>query len=284
MGACESRKSFESTLALTVGGNDYQVDQPARLSAVEGGSVTLPCTFSYPAHLRPRGFDVAWSVGYYHGLTIFILSRAYTHREYEGRITFLGSPDHNHTASIRLDRLRMSDSGRYYCRVMILSERDVTVHSIWGTDLSVQAPTERPSVTVTVTLVVENTTPRGSPPWVPFVAGGGGLLLLLLGAGVVICICQRKRRRRRREVIKKQVPDDPPAVDKHLDQHQEDAADVPENYSPNVPVSQGDGSKEIVYAVVKVKESSTPRNVSHPEPKDLYAAVRFTPTTIRLPV
>ncbi|XP_078284326.1 uncharacterized protein LOC144609697 [Rhinoraja longicauda] len=159
----------------------------------------------------------------------------------------------------------MRDSGRYFCRVKILGEHPEVWQNITGTYLSVQAPTERPSVTVTVTvtMAVESITPRGSARWVPYVAGGGGLLLLLLllGAGVVICICQRKRRRRRR-----------------------DAADVPENYSPNVPVSQGDGSEEIVYAVVKVKESSTPRNVSHPEPKDLYAAVRFTPTPSRLPV
>ncbi|XP_078284193.1 paired immunoglobulin-like type 2 receptor beta [Rhinoraja longicauda] len=189
------------TVALTVGGNGYQVDQPARLSAVEGGSVTLPCSFSYPAHLRPRGFDVMWWVGHDHGLTIFTLSPPYTHWEYEGRITFLGSPDHNHTASIRLDRLRMSDSGRYICWVKILGERHAEWQSDQGTDLSVQAPTERPSVTVTVTVVVESTTPRGSPPWVLFVAKGGGLLLLLLGAGVVIWICQRKRRRRRRDCL-----------------------------------------------------------------------------------
>ncbi|XP_078283846.1 uncharacterized protein LOC144609290 [Rhinoraja longicauda] len=111
-----------------------------------------------------RGFDVAWWVGNVHGWPIFILSRAYTHREYKGRITFLGSPDHNHTASIRLDRLRMSDSGRYYCWVMILSEGDAEWQSDQGTDLSVQAPTERPSatvtVTVTVTVAVEGTTPR----------------------------------------------------------------------------------------------------------------------------
>ncbi|XP_078283845.1 paired immunoglobulin-like type 2 receptor beta [Rhinoraja longicauda] len=165
--------------------NAKKVDQPAGLSAVEGGSVTLPCSFSYPAHLRPRGIDVSWRAGYYHGPTIFNLTRAYTDREYEGRITFLGSPDHDHTASIRLDRLRSSDSGRYFCRLMIPGEHHKIWQSVPGTNLSVQAPTERPSITV----VVESTTPRGSPPWVLFVAKCGGLLLL--GAGVVICVVLR---------------------------------------------------------------------------------------------
>ncbi|XP_032872883.1 paired immunoglobulin-like type 2 receptor beta [Amblyraja radiata] len=207
-------------VALTDGGNGYLVDQPEQVNGVEGGSVTLPCSFSYPVNLRPRGFDVSWRFGEFHGQFIFNRSQAIIHSRYKGRITFVGSPIRDHTASIRLDNLRRNDSGRYFCRVKILGERNDVCQSITGTLLSVG---ERPSVPVTVesttsterpnvTVTVEHTTPGGTPPWLPFGAGGCGLvlllqlisrtvvLLLLLIAGVVICIHQRERKRKAKNV------------------------------------------------------------------------------------
>ncbi|XP_055486507.1 paired immunoglobulin-like type 2 receptor beta [Leucoraja erinacea] len=190
-------------VALTDGGKDHRVDQPRRVYGVEGGSVTLPCNFSYPAHLRPRGFDVAWRYGNFHGPFIFNLTQAFTDSLYKGRITLLGFPIRDHTASIRLDNLRRRDSGRYYCRVGILGID--AWQSLTGTLLSFGV---KPSVPVTVKsttstvranfpVTVGSTTPGEPTPWRPFVAGGCGLvLLLLLIAGVVICIRQRERRRK----------------------------------------------------------------------------------------
>ncbi|XP_032872882.1 paired immunoglobulin-like type 2 receptor beta [Amblyraja radiata] len=214
-------------VALTDGGNGFWVDQPRQVNGVEGGSVTLPCNLSYPDNRRPRGFDVFWRFGEFHGQFIFNRLRAFTYSHYKGRITFVGFPIRDHTASIRLDNLRRNDSGRYFCRLMILGDVNDVWQSFKGTLLSVgerpsvtvtvesTSSTERPSVTVTVerttpterpnvTVTVEHTTPGGTPPWLPFGAGGCGLvlllqlisrtvvLLLLLIAGVLICIRQRE--------------------------------------------------------------------------------------------
>uniref|UniRef100_A0A674J456 Immunoglobulin domain-containing protein n=1 Tax=Terrapene triunguis TaxID=2587831 RepID=A0A674J456_9SAUR len=78
----------------------YQITHPVSLSAPAGGSVTLPCSFTYPREIEP-------------------LRDGFTHPDYGGRIVLVGDPQGNRTASIRIDRLRESDASEYVCHVRV---------------------------------------------------------------------------------------------------------------------------------------------------------------------
>ncbi|CAM5138899.1 unnamed protein product [Natator depressus] len=62
----------------------YQVTQPESLSAPAGGSVTLPCNFTYPREIEPlRDLRVYWRLGF-HGQFIYNHTEGFTHPDYGG--------------------------------------------------------------------------------------------------------------------------------------------------------------------------------------------------------
>ncbi|KAM9111581.1 uncharacterized protein ACDP82_021333 isoform 2-T2 [Pangshura tecta] len=89
----------------------YTITQPKSLSAPAGGSVTLPCAFTYPAEIEPlRDLRVHWRRGGFHGEFIYNHTERFTHWDYRGRIALVGDPRGNRTASICIDQLRESDA------------------------------------------------------------------------------------------------------------------------------------------------------------------------------
>uniref|UniRef100_A0A8C3F3L6 Ig-like domain-containing protein n=1 Tax=Chrysemys picta bellii TaxID=8478 RepID=A0A8C3F3L6_CHRPI len=98
----------------------YQITQPVSLSAPAGGSVTLPCTFIYPDEIEPlRDLRVYWRRGGFHGEFIYNHTEGFTHWDYGDRIVLVGDPRGSQTASIRIDRLRESDTSEYVCHVRV---------------------------------------------------------------------------------------------------------------------------------------------------------------------
>ncbi|XP_062903660.1 uncharacterized protein LOC134346255 isoform X2 [Mobula hypostoma] len=127
-------------LQLTVAwssGNGFRVEQPKYIEAVENEPVTLTCTFTRPEISSLRDIDVRWRVRNYYTAGIFRYLNNHTHKDFRGRIKFLGSPFRDNTGSIRLLRVRELDSNIYFCSVVILGE----VYTGPGTVLSVQART-----------------------------------------------------------------------------------------------------------------------------------------------
>ncbi|XP_065425240.1 uncharacterized protein LOC103307443 [Chrysemys picta bellii] len=89
----------------------YQITQPVSLSAPAGGSVTLPCTFTYPDEIEPlQDLRVYWRRGGFHGKFIYNHTEGFTRWDYRGRIVLVGDPRGSRTASIRIDRLQESDA------------------------------------------------------------------------------------------------------------------------------------------------------------------------------
>ncbi|KAM9111576.1 paired immunoglobulin-like type 2 receptor beta [Pangshura tecta] len=98
----------------------YTITQPESLSAPAGGSVTLPCAFTYPAEIEPlRDLRVHWRRGGFHGEFIYNHTERFTHQDYRGRITLVGDPRGRRTASICIDQLRESDASEYLCHVRV---------------------------------------------------------------------------------------------------------------------------------------------------------------------
>ncbi|XP_065425237.1 paired immunoglobulin-like type 2 receptor beta isoform X2 [Chrysemys picta bellii] len=113
------------------------------LSAPAGGSVILPCAFTYPDELEPlRDVRVYWRRGGFHGEFIYNHTEGFTHPDYRGRIVLVGDPRGSRTASIRIDRLQESDASEYICLVRV--QRNDGQWEQWrgypGTHLTVTAP------------------------------------------------------------------------------------------------------------------------------------------------
>ncbi|XP_026517587.1 paired immunoglobulin-like type 2 receptor alpha, partial [Terrapene carolina triunguis] len=166
----------------------YQINQTESLSAPAGGSVTLPCAFTYPREIEPLGdVRIYWRLGF-HGKFIYNHTEGFTHPDYGGRIVLVGDPRGSRTASIRIDQLRESDASEYVCHVMV-QKNDGTWEQ-WrrhpGTNLTVTAqalPTNAPS-TAQATIPATATTQRPARPGAAPVIGGllAGAVLL---AGII---------------------------------------------------------------------------------------------------
>ncbi|XP_044857487.1 paired immunoglobulin-like type 2 receptor beta [Mauremys mutica] len=173
----------------------YMTSLPEFLSAPAGGSVTLPCTFWYPPGFEsPQDLRVHWGRGGYHGELIYSHTEGFTHPDYGGRITLVGDPRGNRTASIRIDRLRESDASMYVCEIRAQkSNRWESWRSYPGTNLTVtvrEAPsttdsTRHPEMVTTGTGGAERTYPRRIDT-VHLVLIG--LVLLLSKAGIFIVV------------------------------------------------------------------------------------------------
>ncbi|XP_039355652.1 paired immunoglobulin-like type 2 receptor beta [Mauremys reevesii] len=121
----------------------YTITQPESLSAPAGGSVTLPCAFTYPDEIEPlRDVQVYWRRGGFFGPFIYNHTEGFTHPDYRGRIALVGDPRGSRTASIRIDRLRESDASEYVCNIRV--QKNDGQWEQWrshpGTQLTVTAP------------------------------------------------------------------------------------------------------------------------------------------------
>ncbi|XP_072906125.1 protein turtle homolog B-like [Hemitrygon akajei] len=120
-------------------GSKFQVEQPKDVEGEEGGSTSLPCSFTYPDTSRPRDINISWKVGNYNGAYIFTSLLNHTNREYRGWIEFLGSPLRDKTGSIPLHWLNQVDSNIYFCSVTMIGEEYKMWQSTSGTVLKVKA-------------------------------------------------------------------------------------------------------------------------------------------------
>ncbi|XP_029437582.1 uncharacterized protein LOC115078731 [Rhinatrema bivittatum] len=128
--------------------SEFQVYQPDVLLPLEGDSVTISCSFSYPPELEPvLEVNVLWRAGEEDFCGEFI----YNHMEnfvlpfYADRISLVGDPRGEQSGSIRIDDLQALDSKKYCCRVQMWSRNGSL--SVWqnrfGTRLQVGVFTGR---------------------------------------------------------------------------------------------------------------------------------------------
>ncbi|XP_075062548.1 sialic acid-binding Ig-like lectin 12 [Mixophyes fleayi] len=104
--------------------SEYCTEQQGTITVEVGGSVTLPCTFSYPKKSDSSSeVKVYWREGKTSpcGNNPFIYNHTenQTHNDYSGRIFMVGNPKEQRTATIRIQNLRRSDGPMFCCRVEI---------------------------------------------------------------------------------------------------------------------------------------------------------------------
>lgn len=101
----------------------WSMQVPAEVSAEAGAAAMLPCTFTHPHRHYDGPLTAIWRAGEpYAGPQVFRCTAApgselcQTALSLHGRFRLLGNPRHN-DLSLRVERLALADSGRYFCRV-----------------------------------------------------------------------------------------------------------------------------------------------------------------------
>uniref|UniRef100_A0A8D0LBG4 Ig-like domain-containing protein n=1 Tax=Sphenodon punctatus TaxID=8508 RepID=A0A8D0LBG4_SPHPU len=124
-------------------GSSYNISQPPSLSGLVGQSVTLPCSFTFPAEIKPvRAPDIYWRRQSFHGEFIYNHTEGFTHASYRGRISLVGDPQQQ-SGSIQIRDLKVSDTSTYFCRFTVRWYSNAWKSEYWqsipGTQLTVQA-------------------------------------------------------------------------------------------------------------------------------------------------
>ncbi|XP_055454626.1 paired immunoglobulin-like type 2 receptor beta-2 [Psammomys obesus] len=137
--------------------NIYGVNQPARLSGVQGSSIEIPFSFSFPWELaKDPQISIAWRWKKVHGEFIYNSTLGFIHDHFKNRLTLNWSQGQTHGV-LRILDLEEKDQTMYFCRVYLqTTEGRKFWQSIDGTQLTItegsttmRSPSTLPSAVTT---------------------------------------------------------------------------------------------------------------------------------------
>uniref|UniRef100_A0A8C6HHP3 Sialic acid binding Ig-like lectin 15 n=1 Tax=Mus spicilegus TaxID=10103 RepID=A0A8C6HHP3_MUSSI len=127
----------------------WSMQVPAEVNAEAGDAAVLPCTFTHPHRHYDGPLTAIWRSGEpYAGPQVFRCTAApgselcQTALSLHGRFRLLGNPRRN-DLSLRVERLALADSGRYFCRVEFTGDAHDRYESRHGVRLRVTAAAPR---------------------------------------------------------------------------------------------------------------------------------------------
>ncbi|XP_052610953.1 paired immunoglobulin-like type 2 receptor alpha [Peromyscus californicus insignis] len=118
--------------------NAFGVDQPAHISGVQGGSITIPFSFYFPPELaKDPQMRILWRWKRFHGKLIYNSSSGYIYEHFKNRL-ILNWTQPQTSGVLRILNLKKKDQTVYFCRVQ-LSIKNCTEmwQSISGTQLTI---------------------------------------------------------------------------------------------------------------------------------------------------
>ncbi|CAH2272611.1 sialic acid-binding Ig-like lectin 14 [Pelobates cultripes] len=118
----------------------YCARQDRTIRVKEGGSTTIPCTFTYPEHVERSALEILWHDTEYgdcsNPTSIYNSNMNTAHDKYQGRISKMKNPIRNRTESIKIQRLNRTDGPVICCQVNIQNaEHTLSYFPSYGTHL-----------------------------------------------------------------------------------------------------------------------------------------------------
>ncbi|XP_021506386.1 paired immunoglobulin-like type 2 receptor beta-2 [Meriones unguiculatus] len=113
--------------------NIYGVNQPARLSGVQGGSIEIPFSFYFPWRLaEDPQMSITWRWKHFHGDFIYNSSSGFIHEHFKNRLT-LNWTQGQTSVFLGILNLQANDQIMCICRVHL---------NMWGGSLKKQHSSE----------------------------------------------------------------------------------------------------------------------------------------------
>ncbi|XP_049988910.1 paired immunoglobulin-like type 2 receptor beta isoform X1 [Alexandromys fortis] len=118
--------------------NTFGVNQPARLSGVQGASIEIPFSFYFPWKLaKDPQMTILWRWKYFHGELIYNSSSGFIHEHFKDRL-ILNWTQPQTSGVLRILDLKEKDQTVYFCRVHLKTTKGMEmVQSIYGTQITI---------------------------------------------------------------------------------------------------------------------------------------------------
>ncbi|KAL1765234.1 paired immunoglobulin-like type 2 receptor alpha [Sigmodon hispidus] len=116
----------------------FGINQPPHLSGVQGGSIEIPFSFSFPWGLgKDPQVSIFWRWKHIHGEFIYNSSLSFIHEHFKNRL-ILNWTQPQTSGVLRILDLKEKDQTVYFCRVHVISEGSTqSLQSINGTQLTI---------------------------------------------------------------------------------------------------------------------------------------------------
>uniref|UniRef100_A0A8C9C057 Ig-like domain-containing protein n=1 Tax=Phocoena sinus TaxID=42100 RepID=A0A8C9C057_PHOSS len=97
--------------------NCLGMNQPKKLSALEGDSIHIPFFFYYPWELhKVPNVNIFWRWKHFHGKFIYNTTPMFIHNDFKDRL-LLNWTKGGKNGSLQISKLRREDASSYFCRV-----------------------------------------------------------------------------------------------------------------------------------------------------------------------
>nr|XP_034345749.1 paired immunoglobulin-like type 2 receptor beta-2 [Arvicanthis niloticus] len=118
--------------------NPFGMNQPALLSGVQGGSIEIPFSFSFPWELaKDPEMSIAWRWKDFHGEFIYKSTPPFIHEHFKDRL-ILNWTQGQISRVLRILNLKKTDQATYFCKVWLSTREGLqSWQSIVGTQLTI---------------------------------------------------------------------------------------------------------------------------------------------------
>nr|XP_042124495.1 paired immunoglobulin-like type 2 receptor alpha [Peromyscus maniculatus bairdii] len=118
--------------------NAFWVNQPARLSGVQGGSIEIPFSFYFPWELaEDPQMRIIWRWEQFHGKFIYNSTPPFIHKHFKNRL-ILNWTQPQTSGVLRIQNLKKKDQTVFFCRVHLNTKEGMKeFQSIPGTNLTI---------------------------------------------------------------------------------------------------------------------------------------------------
>nr|XP_042124497.1 paired immunoglobulin-like type 2 receptor beta-2 [Peromyscus maniculatus bairdii] len=169
--------------------NAFGVNQPARLSGVQGSSMEIPFSFYFPWELaEDPQMRILWRWKIFHGDYIYNSSSGFIHEHFKNRL-ILNWTQPQTSGVLRILDLKTKDQTTYFCKIMLNTrEGKKSWQSIAGTQLiissAIRTTMQSPSIitSAVTTAARENTENR----WHSYLVNLGATVGVVVAKAVFI--------------------------------------------------------------------------------------------------